>query len=102
MIHPTPGRTVWFFPRMGDEYLGRFNPPFAAQIAYVLDDETVNLMVVNPDGTTRPEIAVRLVQEDGFEPDEDCYCVWMPFQKGQAARLEAEATRAALRGPVGK
>lgn len=98
-ISPTVGRIVWFYPRLGDPFLGRFSPPFAAQIAYVHNDERVNLMVVNPDGTTRPEEGVLLVQDDQVAPHDEAFCTWMPYQKGQAARLEAEQARDALREP---
>lgn len=98
MISPTVGRIVWFYPRLNDPHISRYNPPWAAQIAYVLADDRVNLMVVEPTGNPRPEEAVLLVQgEDDEPPQDEPYCTWMPYQRGQNARLEAEIAKNAAR-----
>jgi hypothetical protein len=60
----------------------------AGHVAYVHNDELVNLMVIDDGGNTRPEKQVILLQEDSQRPTGD-YCTWMPYQKGQAAKTEA-------------
>jgi len=96
MIHPTIGRVVWFMPRTGDERLQKYDPPFAAIVCYVWTVSEVNLLVIGPEGTVESQLNVALVQEDNEAPTDVAYCTWMPYQKGQAARLEAEIAKNAL------
>jgi hypothetical protein len=83
MITPTVGRVVWFRER--DD---RGMQPYAAIIAYVHSDTKVNLMVIEPDGTTWGCENVELLQ-DNYNAADDVWCEWMPYQKGQAAKTEA-------------
>ena len=99
MITPTPGRIVWFYPDVND---GRANGPtgpvpLAAIVAAVIHDRCINLTVSKTDGTTYGAQNIVLLQ-DGFAlADADrAYAEWMPFQKGQAAKLEAVQAAAPL------
>lgn len=85
MITPSVGRVVWFrAPGLVQDA-----QPQAAIVAYVHDDRTVNLMVIGGTGIPQPLQCVTLVQDgDAIEPG-TCYCEWMPYQKGQAAKHEA-------------
>jgi hypothetical protein len=95
MITPTPGRIVWFYPDVND---GRTRDssgfvPLAAMVAKVIHERCVNLTVSGDDGTTYGAQNIVLLQE-GFklaDPDR-AYAEWMPFQKGQAAKLEQVST----------
>jgi len=80
MIKPTVGRVVWF-----REYvLGKqtHNEPLAATVAWVNEDDTVNLTVHSESGTTYGITDIPLIQDD-LKPNCD-YCEWMPWQLGQA------------------
>lgn len=80
MIAPTVGRVVWYRPDDGTDQR------FAAHVAKVHDDATVNLMVIDPAGIPFAKQFVTLVQDGAVpQPGE---CEWMPYQKGQAARTE--------------
>jgi hypothetical protein len=97
MIEPTPGRIVWFYPDVNDgRTLGPTGPvALAAIVAKVIHERCVNLTVCREDGNTFGAQNVVLLQ-DGFtlsDPDR-AYAEWMPFQKGQAAKYEAQALAA--------
>lgn len=92
-IAPTIGRVVWYWrpynpnlPPMADEQ------PNAAIVAFVHDDRTVNLNVINHDGAGFSAKNVQLLQGDDVRP-RGGFCEWMPFQKGQAAKAEPEVTK---------
>jgi len=82
MIEPTPGRVVWYYPsgagRQGEQ-------PLAAIISLVVSPELVNLMVIDPNGSSYGRQNVRLIQ-DGIPAAGEAE--WMPYQKGQAAKTE--------------
>lgn len=87
MIEPTVGRVVWFTPVKGDMRFTGYNAPFAAHVAYVFGNWCVNLMVIKPDGSgVIGETSVTLLQGDDKPHEGGCYCEWMPYQKGQAAK----------------
>jgi len=90
MIKPTPGRFVWFSPSPTDAGL-RFDPqqPLAAIVAYVWNDRLVNLSVIDQNGTHHNRSSITLLQEGDEPPEDRAFAVWMPYQKGQAARAEA-------------
>ncbi|MCY1167114.1 hypothetical protein D9M73_70710 [compost metagenome] len=94
LIPPTPGRVVWFYPDPNSAESGFARnidgQPLAALIARVWSDRMVNLMVVDANGVCHPRTSVHLVQEDGEPQPSGDYCTWMPFQKGQAAKADAE------------
>jgi hypothetical protein len=90
MITPTVGRVVWYRPQRG--YTGSEDPAcrYAAHVAKVNPDGSVNLMVIDPWGQALGRVNVILAQDREPQPGE---AEWMPFQKGQAAKTEAaEAT----------
>jgi len=84
MIEPVNGRHVWIYHRA-------YEQPLAAIITYVHGDKkTINVCAFLPEGTPWPMQFVTLVQDTG---DSDVnavkpYAVWMPYQKGQAAKTE--------------
>jgi hypothetical protein len=94
MIKPTIGRMVWYWPD------GRKRPttyqPLSAQIAFVHNDQIINIGYLDENGRAHNATGVWLAQDGGVEADESTpYCEWMPYQKGQAARTEAAEAKAA-------
>ncbi|MFC2974662.1 Gp49 family protein [Azotobacter bryophylli] len=90
MIHPTPGRIVWFHPN-GITLPPNFaysdsEQPLAATIAYVHSDRMVNLFVIDQNGMGYSLTSVTLLQDDDATPGAGSYAEWMPYQKGQAAK----------------
>lgn len=93
MIQPSIGRVVWFTPASNDWQLPRGDQPLAAIVAYVHSDTCVNLAVFDANGATVSRMSVPLMQDDmGINP-EAAFAEWMPFQKGQAAKTDADAVR---------
>jgi hypothetical protein len=86
MIKPTVGRVVWFYPQ-GHQ---RHEQPWAALIAHVWSDTCVNLAIFNANGKPLqdPPTSVLLVQGDNEVPSGGLYCTWMPYQVGQAQKVE--------------
>lgn len=82
MIQPTVGRIVWFRRSKGPVLL------CAAIVAHAWNDRLVNLAVFDENGVAHSRTSVLLLQDDDPVPDSGSYCEWMPFQKGQAAKLE--------------
>jgi hypothetical protein len=90
MIKPTVGRVVWYWPSEHHDPTPKFKgEPLAAIIARVIDDRTVNLLVIRADGVTYGRHDVVLLQDGDGRTKEGRYCEWMPYQKGQAAKTEA-------------
>lgn len=88
MIKPTNGRIVWFY-RNVDASLDPHGQPQAAMISYVTNDQTINLTVSNPDGSTFGVQNVQLVQEGDVVLDPEAPLArWMPYQVGQAAKTQ--------------
>lgn len=87
-ITPTVGRVVWFYPDSNSANAG-FHPhadgggPYAALIAHVWHDRMVNLSVLDANGNAHSRTSVPLLQGDEAVVD-SAFCMWMPFQKGQA------------------
>lgn len=82
MIPPTVGRVVWF-----NLYGEGQQQPLAATIAHVNDDGTVNIGFFDQHGVHKNATRVPLIQE-GDTPPAKCFCVWMPYQVGQARKYE--------------
>lgn len=94
MIKPTVGRVVWFYPSNTDPLFAfdsvKAGEPLAGHVAKVWSDTCVNLMVIDPNGVPTNRTSVFLYQGDTDRPG-SCFAEWMPYQKGQAAKQEAEA-----------
>ena len=90
MIKPTVGRIVHYYPSKTDDAIFPCRPgePLAAIISYVRSDTCVNLCVIDANGNHRSKREVLLVQPDSENPGSGGYCTWMPYQVGQAAKLE--------------
>ena len=89
VIVPTVGRVVLYWPTASERIQGQPNDqPLKADVTYVWGDRMVNLMAVTPNGTPFGVTSVTLVQEGDPVPAER-YAMWMPYQKGQAAKAEA-------------
>jgi hypothetical protein len=84
MITPTIGRIVWFTPASGSMVSHR-DQPLAAIVAYVWNDHLINIAYWDANGAFNSATSVPLVQDDDSLPA-SFYCVWMPYQKGQAAK----------------
>jgi hypothetical protein len=90
MIKPTIGRVVWYSPAASERIPGEPNDQMLdAHITYVWTDRMVNLMAVTPNGTPFGVTSVTLVQEGDATPIER-FCMWMPYQVGQAKKHESE------------
>lgn len=96
MIEPTIGRRVWFYPN------GITAPHFAccsaeqpmdAGVVYVWNDRMVNLDIADHYGNHVPMSSVKLLQDDDPVPTSGAYATWMPYQKGQAAKVEAQQSQ---------
>lgn len=92
IIPPTPGRVVWLYPNLqfmrerGLSYDGG-GVPLAATVAYVHGDRMVNLSAVDQRGIQFAMQSVPLMQEGDVPGDGQTYAAWMPYQKGQAAKV---------------
>lgn len=91
IIIPTVGRVVWYWPAYNPNLPPVPNQqPFAAIVACVWGDRKVNLHVINHDGAPFAAKEVQLLQGDDLVP-RNAYCAWMPYQKGQAAKVQRPA-----------
>lgn len=93
MISPSIGRVVWFTPSKSDTQL-HSDQKMAALVAYVHSDTCINLAVFDANGVAHSRCSVTLIQgEDVPElfAGNGYYAEWMPYQKGQAAKHDAEA-----------
>lgn len=86
LIAPTVGRVLHFYTTIEGHEQG----PFAALIACVNDDGTINITFFDTDGTVSNATDIPIVGEDDRSNFED-YCVWMPYQIGQAKRPPSDA-----------
>lgn len=95
MIKPTVGRVVWFWPN-GLPFEGFIvipsSPPqpCEARIAFVWSDERVNLCVTDHAGKQYAFTSVPLIQPGQPKPDTGSFCTWMPYQVGQAQKIQGE------------
>jgi hypothetical protein len=89
MIVPTVGRMIWFNPSPEDRIYSSAQV-LAAIVAGVNDDGTVNLAVFRADGSGpyhRQNVAI--TGPDSLIPEgAPGTAMWMPYQKGQAAKAE--------------
>ena len=86
-IPPTIGRVVHYFERGSD---GNVTGPLTALVVHVWSDAVVNLAVFSANGLLAQVTSVSLVQGNDAAGPFSRWCEWMPFQKGQAAKAEAE------------
>lgn len=90
LIPPTVGRVVWFYPSANSAEGGFARHadgggPYAALVAHVWSDYMVNLSVFDANGTPHSRTSVTLLHDDEQAASSDnAFCMWMPFQKGQA------------------
>lgn len=87
MISPTVGRVVWYWPN-GNMDKAAGSQPWAASIAYVHGDRMVNIGYLDSGGTPGAATSVLLVQPGDPLPELGGYCEWMPYQHGQAAKVD--------------
>jgi len=68
--------------------------PLMAHVVHVHNDDLVNLVVFDSVGHMHRRHHVPIVQEGGQYTAGDLpYAEWMPYQKGQAAKYEAEKAK---------
>jgi hypothetical protein len=93
IIKPTVGRIVWFHPSalIGESGFAAPYPgePLAAIVAKVWSDTCVNLTVFDANGVAHSRTYVLLLQDGNPTPEGGYFCEWMPYQKGQAAKVDA-------------
>lgn len=86
-IVPTIGRVVLYVPGPGD-HTAVGNQPHAATVAFVHNDNLVNLSIVDANGMQYARTEVPLVNEGETSETLHGFCHWMPYQIGQAAKTE--------------
>ena len=86
MITPTVGRVVWYFPEGKPE--GKPYPVYTALVAHVWGDEMINIAYFDSNGIPGSATSVYLQQDGGEDHTAVPHCEWMPYQKGQAAKVE--------------
>lgn len=87
-IIPTVGRVMWYYVEGGAGYV-KEQPPQAGIVAAVNNEGNVNLGVLSFTGIPYGVTGVPVWQGEG-EPPIDPFCMWMPYQKGQAAAQAAK------------
>lgn len=87
MIQPTVGRVVWLYGAEGEVH--GIRQPFKADVAFVWSPRLINVGYLDHNGTAFKLTSVVLLQDDDLKPADEPFCVWMPYQKGQAAKYEA-------------
>lgn len=89
VIPPTNGRGVLYVP---GKYDGVFQSdpqqPLAAMVTHVHTDRMVNLVAYDSNGNSHGLTSVPLIQPGDTVPEAGYYCMWMPYQIGQAAKAE--------------
>ena len=103
MIEPTVGRIVHFRPGKQAHALRLMcdqKQPLAAIVTYVHDERTVNLDVMDAHGRHSAFTNVRLLQDDDKGSDDEPFAEGMPFQKGQAVKVEQLEQRISLSAVV--
>lgn len=91
MIAPSIGRVIWFHPSKSDTSLDYDRKqPLAALVAYVHSDRCINIGGFTANGVPFSRTSVRLLQDGEEAPENGYYAEWMPFQKGQAAKHDAD------------
>jgi hypothetical protein len=86
VIKPTNGRVVWYYPD-GLKGLDAGDQPRPATVAYVHSDNCINIGYLDVNGNPKNATSVRLLQDDEPAPAFP-FAMWMPYQKGQAAKTE--------------
>lgn len=111
IIKPTVGRKVWFRNNGSMQKLPRadggtahpvfcgIEQPMDATVIFVHGARMVNLDITDHIGQRFVATSVPLLQDDDAIPDMGFYCEWMPYQKGQAAKVEAKEAAAVLNNP---
>lgn len=90
MIKPTVGRMLHYYPTGEDSgAIITLGQPLAATIAHVWNDRCINIAYLDTNGVWRGKTSVLLVHENDEARPGAGYCVWMPYQKGQAAKTDS-------------
>lgn len=84
MITPTVGRVLHYHPSKA--HLDAGLQPMAALVAKVHGDRMINIGYFNEHGTASSASSVTLVQEGDALPESGGFCLWMPYQRAQAAK----------------
>lgn len=85
MITPTVGRVVWVIRPHATLDIEQ---PEVGFVTYVWSDRMINVAGFNSNGEPFRLTSLMLLQDDDPKPEHD-FAVWMPYQKGQAAKTEA-------------
>jgi hypothetical protein len=96
-IVPTIGRVVLYVPGPGD-HASAGNQPHAATVAFVHNDNLVNLSIVDANGMQYARTEVPLVNEGETSDTLHGFCHWMPYQIGQAAAQSGATSAQSERG----
>lgn len=75
MTLPTIGQIVTYHSARGDMILPPKDSPYAAIIAGVVNEKTVNLMILDHNGFTNPKTGVAFIQPGDKPPINGNYCI---------------------------
>lgn len=90
MIVPTIGRVMWYWPAK----TLRCDQPYAVFVTYVHSDNMINVGGFNSNGEPFASTSVPIVQDGSpYTVGDSAYCEWMPYQKVQATKHEAEVAK---------
>lgn len=103
MIKPSIGRKIWYWPGPEDKYLKCLDikTPFDATVVFVHDSGTINVLVLDHEGSLYRRQSIPVIQEGELKPDDSGFCVWMPYQIGQAAKTQEAEAKAKAKGGFG-
>ena len=89
LIEPTVGRILWYW-NSPDQAQDPAYEPMAAMIVHVHSWHKVNLITWDNFGNSTTRENCRLMQEGAVQsfPTLHGFCEWMPYQVGQAAKVE--------------
>jgi hypothetical protein len=101
MIKPTVGQVLWLFGARGVNL--DISQPFKADVAFVHNDCLINVGYLDHIGGIGSLTSVILLQDDDLKPEGRPFCVWMPYQVGQAKKLNPPAIQLSEdRGALGR
>lgn len=92
MIPPTVGRVVWVIRPGLTSDIGQ---PEVGFITYVHGERCINVAGFNANGTHFVSSSLTLLQDDDAKPEGASFAVWMPYQKGQAAKADVKEVASA-------
>jgi hypothetical protein len=95
VIKPTIGRVVWFWSAAA-AWQHPDAQPWAALVTHVWADDCVSLAAFDQNGDLSPQHKAYLWNGEGERPL-GAHAEWMPYQKGQAAKVDVDVVALATK-----